>query len=79
MVQVDHPGDVRKPDYTKDLAFTAQPGLAAVPFPGSIILYKPDEGYPDFDPAKAGQLMTAVCAKVQRTILDVFRRWQTIR
>jgi creatinine amidohydrolase len=79
MVQVDHPGDVRKPDYSKDLAFTAQPGLAAVPFPGSIILYKPDEGYPDFDPAKAEQLMTAVCAKVAATVLDVFARWSRIR
>jgi creatinine amidohydrolase len=79
MVQVDHPEDVRRPDYSKDLAFTAQPGLAAVPFPGSIILYKPDEGYPDFDPAKAEELMKVVCAKVEKTLLDVFRRWQKVR
>ncbi len=79
MVQVDHPEDVRKQNYSKDLAFTVQPGLAAVPFPGSIILYKQDEGYPDFDPAKAEQLMTAVCAKVAATILDVFKRWSRIR
>jgi len=79
LVQVDHPEDVHKQDYTKDLAFTVQPGLAAVPFPGSIILYKQDEGYPDFDPAKAEQLMSAVCAKVETTILDVFRRWSRIR
>jgi creatinine amidohydrolase len=78
MVQVDHPGDVRKQDYSKDLAFTVQPGLAAVPFPGSIILYKPDEGYPDFDPAKAEKLMDAVCAKVERSLLDVFKRWSRI-
>ncbi|MBM3330723.1 creatininase family protein [candidate division WOR-3 bacterium] len=78
MVQVDHPGDVCKQDYSKDLAFTVQPGLAAVPFPGSIILYKQDEGYPDFDPAKAGKLMTAVCAKVEATLLDVFRRWRQL-
>jgi creatinine amidohydrolase len=79
MVQVDHPEDVRKEDYSKDLAFTVQPGLAAVPFPGSIILYKQDEGYPDFDPVRAGKLMNAVCAKVEKTLLDVFRRWQTVR
>jgi len=79
MVQVDHPGDVRRQDYSKDLAFTVQPGLAAVPFPGSIILYKQDEGYPDFDPAKAENLMNAVCAKVEKTLLDVFRRWSRIR
>jgi len=79
MVQVAHPGDVRRQDYSKGLAFTVQPGLAAVPFPGSIILYKQDEGYPDFDPAKAGKLMDAVCAKVEQTILDVFHRWSRIR
>jgi creatinine amidohydrolase len=79
MVQVDHPEDVRRQDYTKDLAFTVRPGLAAVPFPGSIILYKLGEGYPDFDPAKAEKLMDAVCAKVEKTILDVFRRWSRIR
>jgi creatinine amidohydrolase len=79
LVQVDHPEDVRQQDYSKKLAFTVQPGLAATPFPGSIILYKQDEGYPDFDPAKAEQLMTAVCTKVEKTILDVFARWARIR
>jgi creatinine amidohydrolase len=79
MVQVDHPEDVQKQDYSKDLAFTVQPGLAAVPFPGSIMLYKQDEGYPDFDPAKAQKLMNAVCAKVEKTLLDVFKRWSRIR
>jgi creatinine amidohydrolase len=79
MVQVDHPGDVRKQDYSKDLAFTVRPGLAAIPSPGSIILYQQDEGYPDFDPARAKKLMDAVCTKVQETLLDLFRRWSRIR
>jgi creatinine amidohydrolase len=78
MVQVDHPGDVLKQDYSKELAFTVQPGLAATPFPGSIILYRQDEGYPDFDPARAAKLMAAVCSKVERTILDVFKRWRLL-
>ena len=79
LVQVDHPEQVRRQDYKKEMAFLAQPGLAAMPFPGSIILYKQGQGIPDFDPARAGKLMDAVCAKVQQTILDVFRRWQTVR
>ncbi len=79
LVQVDHPEQVHSREYKKELAFLAQPGLAAVPFPGSIILYKQGEGYPDFDPAKAERLMTAVCAKVAATILDVFKRWSRIR
>jgi creatinine amidohydrolase len=79
MVQVDHPEQVHEKEYNDDLAFTVQPGLAAMPFPGSIILYKPGEGYPDFDPAKAAKLMDAVCVRVEKTILDVFRRWSRIR
>jgi creatinine amidohydrolase len=78
LVQVDHPEQVRKQEYKKEMAFLVQPGLAALPFPGSIILYKKDEGFPDFDPAKAEQLMTAACAKVQETILDVFKRWKAL-
>lgn len=79
LVQVDHPEQVRRQDYKKEMAFVDRPGLAALPFPGSILLYKKGEGLPDFDPAKAEQLMAAVCAKVKKTILDVFRRWSRIR
>jgi len=78
LVQVDHPEQVRRQDYCKEMSFLTQPGLAAIPFPGSIILYKIDEGYPDFDPAKAEKLMNAVCAKVEKTILDVFKRWNVL-
>ena len=78
LVQVDHPEQVCRQDYKKEMAFLAQPGLAAMPFPGSIILYKQDEGYPDFDLAKAEKLMDAVCAKVEKTILDVFKRWMLL-
>jgi|WetSurMetagenome_2_1015567.scaffolds.fasta_scaffold87179_2 creatinine amidohydrolase len=78
LVQVAHPEDVRMQEYTKDLAFTVQPGLAAMPFPGSIMLYKQDEGYPDFDPASAEKLMNAICTKVENTLLDVFKRWSLI-
>ena len=79
MVLVDHPEQVRKQEYKKELAFLTRPGLAALPFPGSIILYKKGEGFPDFDLAKVTQLMAAVCAKVQATILEVFRHWQMVR
>jgi creatinine amidohydrolase len=79
MVQIDHPEDIRQQDYSNNLAFTVQPGLAAVPFPGSIILYKQNEGCPDFDPAKARELMDAVCTKIAKTLTDVFERWARIR
>lgn len=79
LVQVDHPEQVRRVLYRKDLAYLSQPGLVATPFPGSIILYEKGEGYPDFDPAKAGNLMNMISRKVEQTILDVFKRWDKIR
>jgi len=79
LVMADHPEQVHRQAFKKELAFLSRPGLVATPFPGSIILYEPDQGYPDFDPKKAQRLMAAVCAKVQRTILEVFRRWDKIR
>jgi hypothetical protein len=51
----------------------------ATPFPGSIILYEKDQGYPDFNPARAQEFMKAVARKLERTILDVFQRWNKIR
>ena len=79
LILVDHPEQVREEDYREGMAFVARDGLTATPFPGSIILYKEDAGYPDFDPAKAERLMSAVCAKVTETILDVFRRWKALQ
>jgi creatinine amidohydrolase len=73
------PENVRQKEYSREMAFLLRPGLAAMPFPGSIMLYKENEGFPDFDPAKARELMDAVCARVADTILDVFKRWQRIR
>jgi creatinine amidohydrolase len=78
MMQALRPELVHKEFYKPDLACLAQPGVATSPFPGSIILYEKDEGYPDFDPARAAKLLELVCAKVERTILDIFRRWKTI-
>jgi len=79
LVMAEHPEQVWRADYRKGMAFLSRPGLAATPFPGSIILYEKDQGYPDFDPAKAERLLTLVSEKVAQTILDVFGRWQAIR
>jgi creatinine amidohydrolase len=79
LVMADHPEQVRKERYRKDMAYFSQPGLVATPFPGAIILYEKDEGYPDFDPAKAQKLMEVISKKVEQTVMDVFKRWDKIR
>jgi creatinine amidohydrolase len=79
LVMADHPADVRKEHYRKDMAFLARPGLIATPLPGSVILYEPDQGYPEFNSALADKLMSTVCARVADTILDILARWRRVR
>ncbi len=79
MMQALRPELVRIELYKPDLAAQATPGLITSPFPGSIILYEKDEGYPDFDAKKAKKLLDLVCAKLELSLSEVFRRWQTIR
>lgn len=79
MVIAAAPDQVHPEQYKPELAFQAPPGTTISPYPGSIILYDSDDGLPDFDPDKAAQLLEAVCRKVETTINDIFRRWQSIR
>ncbi|MBI3694433.1 MAG: hypothetical protein HY238_06300 [Acidobacteria bacterium] len=51
--------------------------LDAVPFPSSIGLYKPGQGYPkDFDQRKAEEYFRRVNAKVAGLVKDTVRKWQ---
>ncbi len=79
MLQALRPELVHREQYGPDLAAQAAPGLVTSPFPGSIILYEKDEGSPDFDAAKAQKLLDLVCAKLEHSISEFFRRWQKIR
>lgn len=79
MVIAAAPEQVRADEYRPDLAFQAPPGTTISPYPGSIILYDSDDGLPEFDAARAGRLLDAVCRKVEATVIEVFRRWQSVR
>ena len=63
--------------YKADLA-TAYPAAgtwSAVPFPSSIGLYQPGQGYPRFDQAKADEYYRKVNDKVAALIRDTIRKW----
>ncbi len=70
------PGLVKKQKYNKKLAHTMQAGVHAVPAPGTILLYKEGEGYPDFDQEKARLYLDKVCLKVKSTVQDIFKKWE---
>ncbi len=63
--------------YSDDLA-TPNPGpgtYSAYPSPSSIGLYKPGEGFPKFDQAKADEYFRKVNAKVAKLIVTIRRKW----
>src|SRR5688572_8948183 len=48
---------------------------AAAPFPLSIGLYQPGQGYPKFDQKKADEYFAKVNAKIAALVADVVRKW----
>ena len=66
------------PDRYKDDLATAYPApgtWAAAPFPSSIGLYQPGQGYPKFDQKKADEYFTKVTDKIAALVNDVVRKW----
>ena len=66
------------PERYKDDLATAYPAAgtwSAVPFPSSIGLYQPGQGYPRFDQAKADEYFKKVNDKVAALVSDTIRKW----
>lgn len=63
--------------YRREMA-TAYPApgtWSATPFPSSIGLYQPGQGYPGFDQGKADEYFRRVTDKIAALIQDVVRKW----
>ncbi len=76
-VQAVAPEHVHPDRYTPDMAMPYPEGTAwaAAPFPSSIGLYEPGQGYPTFDPAQAAAYFARVNERVAALIEDVIRKW----
>jgi creatinine amidohydrolase len=76
-IQAIDPTLVRPERYKEDLA-TAYPApntWSAAPFPSSIGLYQPGQGYPKFDQKKAEEYFVKVTDKVAALVNEVIRKW----
>ena len=69
------PEHVHADYYDASLAWWRAEGVAAYPYPSTIILYEPDEGYPDFDKAKADRYYGLVVDKVETLIRTTIEKW----
>jgi creatinine amidohydrolase len=76
-MQAIDPSLVHPERYTKEMALAnPAPGTwSAYPNPTTIGLYKPGQGYPKFDAAKAKLYFRKVCDKVAELVKDTIRRW----
>ncbi|MCA1643751.1 MAG: creatininase family protein [Acidobacteria bacterium] len=76
-VQSIDPTLVHPERYHADLAtpYPAAGTWSAAPFPSSIGLYQPGQGYPKFDQKKADEYFNKVTDKVANLIGEVVRKW----
>ncbi|HSR67826.1 MAG TPA: creatininase family protein [Acidobacteriota bacterium] len=70
------PEYVREELYDPQQAWWRQDGASAYPFPSSIILYQPEEGYPDFDKDKADRFYSKVLDKVEKLVRTTIEKWK---
>ena len=62
--------------YKEEMVFTFENGITAYPIPGPVITYKPGEGAPVFDAAKARQYRDGAIARVLDYCRTVLSQWQ---
>lgn len=62
--------------YDKDLAWHFKPGSDIYPVPGSILLYKEGEGYPEFDVEKSLAYREKVVEVVGEFVETIISRWK---
>ncbi len=76
MVQAVDPKLADKSQFDKDLAWWFRPGADVYPVPGSILLSREGEGYPEFDIEKSKEYRQKVCEKVGEFAELVLSRWK---
>lgn len=76
-IQAIDPKLVHPDRYSDSLATPRPPAgtWSAYPFPSSIILYQPNQGYVKFDQAKADQYFKAVVDKMTALVQDTIAKW----
>jgi len=74
-VQAVNPALVYPQLYHRELAAPIDNSFNAQPNPWSILLYKKDQGYPDFDAAKAKHYFERVVAKCTQLVSEVVTAW----
>jgi creatinine amidohydrolase len=67
---------VKKRRYKREMVHLQKSGIYSLPCPGSILIYKAGEGYPQFDVKKARTYMDKVAGKIKDDVLEIFVKWE---
>jgi len=80
-IQAIDPKLVHPKRYQASMATPRPPAgtWSAFPFPSSIILYQPGQGYPKFDQAKADAYFKAVVDKMSALVTDTVVKWDAAK
>jgi creatinine amidohydrolase len=77
-VQAFRPDLIKADLYSDDMVYRMPDGFTSYPNPGTILAFKDDAGFIDFDQAKAEMYLEAAVDRVKGHILDIFKRWETL-
>ncbi len=75
-IQAIDPNLVDQSAYDPELAYYMRPGADVYPVPGSILLYKEEEVYPEFDADKAHRFREKLIVEVGNFAEMVLARWR---
>ncbi len=78
MVQAIDSNLVNKDQLDREMAYYYRPGGDIYPVPGTILLYKKGEGFPDYDPVKAKEYQKLVFKEVTEFVKMILSRWDMI-
>lgn len=76
MVQSIDPALADESEYDPELAWHFKPGADIYPIPGSILLYREGEGFPNFDVEQAAKYRKQVVLTVGDFVETVINRWR---
>lgn len=75
-IQAFRPDLIKADLYSDDMVYRIPPGFNSYPNPGTILAYKNDAGYIDFDQGKAETYFDSAVKRVKEHILEIFKRWE---
>jgi creatinine amidohydrolase len=77
-IQAFRPDLIKADLYSDGMVYRQPNGFTSYPNPGTILAYKDNAGYIDFDQSKAEIYFNEAVERVKGFILDIFKRWDSL-